>query len=213
MATVSEIGTKLNLISQGISALPEPNIIIKIAVINASTIITDAQLAPVVAALQTQVTRDFFPYWGYNAHLIQIPTGQTPPAGAWWLTILDDADQAGVLGYHDLTSEGLPLGKVFARTTLGFGLNWTVTASHELLEMLVDPQINVCNFDQTVTNSGTFYAVEVCDPCESETFAYKIGDVLVSDFVTPTWYGLTLPFPFDFMKAMTSKFQLLAGGY
>jgi len=49
--------------------------------------------------------------------------------------ILDDSDQAGALGYHDLTSDGLPIGKVFAASDLKAGTSWTVTASHELLEM------------------------------------------------------------------------------
>jgi hypothetical protein len=42
------------------------------------------------------------------------------------------------VGYHDLTNEGLPLGKVFAGSDMVNGYNWTVTASHELLEMLID---------------------------------------------------------------------------
>ena len=55
---------------------------------------------------------------------------------------MDDSDQAGALGYHDLTSAGLPMGKVFARTDLQNNLSWTVTVSHELLEILGDPMIN-----------------------------------------------------------------------
>jgi len=42
-------------------------------------------------------------------------------------------------GHHDLTPDGLPVGKSFAGTDKHFGHSWTVTASHELLEMLADP--------------------------------------------------------------------------
>ena len=60
------------------------------------------------------------------------------------IIITDNPDQAGALGYHELTSAGAPLGKVFAKLDLDSGTSWTVTLSHELLEMLADPWINWC---------------------------------------------------------------------
>ena len=42
---------------------------IQISVINESTILTDAEVIPVVAALQKQVTNDFRPAWGVDAEL------------------------------------------------------------------------------------------------------------------------------------------------
>ena len=86
----------------------------QISVINESTVLTDADVTPVVGALQQQVTNDFRPAWGGDAELTMIPQGTPAPAGTWWLVILDDSDQAGALGYHDLTPDGLPIGKVFA---------------------------------------------------------------------------------------------------
>jgi hypothetical protein len=50
---------------------------------------------------------------------------------------------------HDTTPDGLPLGKVFAGTDKAFGTQWTVTASHELLEMLGDPAINLTALSMT----------------------------------------------------------------
>jgi len=38
-----------------------------------------------------------------------------------------------------VTSEGTPLGKVFAGLDLRSASSWTVTLSHELLEILTDP--------------------------------------------------------------------------
>src|SRR5262249_31056630 len=61
----------------------------------------------------------------------------------WAVVFLDDADQPGALAYHDLTPEGLPLSKVFVRTTIQNGDLVSVSASHELVEMLVDPAINM----------------------------------------------------------------------
>ena len=88
------------------------------AVINSSTVLTDDDVLGAVAALQTQVHRDFAPAWGIDAEVVGVAKGKKPPVGSWWLAVLDDSDQAGALGYHDVTNEGLPLGKVFAGTDL-----------------------------------------------------------------------------------------------
>jgi hypothetical protein len=189
---------------------------IQISVINASTVVTDNDVRPVVDALQKQVTNDFLPAWGVGAQLTFIPAGTAPPAGTWWLSILDDSDQAGALGYHDITPDGLPLGKVFAGTDLKYGMQWSVTASHELLEMLGDPNINLTVFVQNDQSTGILYAYEVCDACEADNLAYQIGNVLVSDFVFPSWFesfraaGST---QFDQTKKIQKPFELLPGGY
>jgi hypothetical protein len=188
----------------------------QISVINESTIVTDAEVTTVVAALQQQVTNDFRPVWGTDAELKMVPQGAQPTAGTWWLVILDDSDQAGALGYHDLTPDGLPMGKVFAASDLKAGSSWSVTASHELLEMLADPNINLTVFVQDANTTGTLYAYEVCDACEDDSFGYQINNVLVSDFVFPSWFenfraqGST---QFDRMNAIHSPFELLSGGY
>lgn len=89
-----------------------------------------------VAALQFQVTHHFSPAWGITADLNFITKGRVPRKKAWQIVILDNSDQAGALGYHDMTKDGLPIGKVFAKTDQRYGLKWSVTASHEILEML-----------------------------------------------------------------------------
>lgn len=189
---------------------------IKIAVINSSTVLSDTDVQAAVPALQTQVHRDFAPVWGTDADLTFVAQNGTPPDGYWWLVVLDNSDQAGALGYHDLTPQGLPLGKIFAATDQQYGEQWTVTASHELLEMLGDPDINLTAFVQSSDTVGVLYAYEVCDACEADAIAYQINGVLVSDFVYPAWFesfrqqGST---QFDFQKQITQPFQLLPGGY
>ena len=189
---------------------------IQIAVINSSTVLTDDQVKAAVPALQTQVHRDFATAWGIDADLSFFSANATPPTGSWWLAVLDNSDQAGALGYHDLTSEGLPLGKVFAGSDLQAGYEWTVTASHELLEMLADPDINLTVFVQPDNTSGTLYAYEVCDACEADQYGYKINGTLVSDFVYPAWFesfrtkGST---QFDQTSNLKEPLKLLAGGY
>ncbi len=189
---------------------------IQISIINESTVLADKDVVPVVAALQKQVTNDFGPVWGTAAQLTIVPKGNQPPSGSWWLVLLDDSDQANALGYHDLTTEGLPIGKVFAASDLKAGTSWTVTASHELLEMLGDPNINLTVFVESSTIAGVLYAYEVCDACEDDSLGYQIDNVLLSDFVYPSWFesfrteGST---QFDRMNKIQNPFQLLTGGY
>ena len=189
---------------------------IKVAVINASTVLTDNHINSALPALQTQVHRDLAPAWGIDADLTFVPQNAQPPSGSWWLTILDNSDQAGALGYHDLTPEGLPLGKVFAGSDLQAGYQWTVTTSHELLEMLIDPDVNLTVSTQPNAHSGTLFAYEVCDACEADELGYKIDNTLVSDFVFPAWFesfrakGST---QFDYGNHIKAPFELLAGGY
>jgi hypothetical protein len=189
---------------------------IQVSVINASNrAVTDAELASAVPILQKQVRRDFAPIWGIDADVALVGPGQMPPSGSWWLVILDNSDQAGALGYHDLTSEGLPLGKVFAGTDKQFGYKWTVTASHELLEMLGDPDINLTVFSQATATEGVLVAYEVCDPCEDDVYGYDIDGVTVSDFVYPTWFESfrTGDTQFDQQKQIHKPFGILSGGY
>ena len=189
---------------------------IQVSVINESTLLADTDVVPVVAALQKQVTNDFGPVWGTAAQLTIVPKGNQPATGTWWLVLLDDSDQANALGYHDLTTEGLPIGKVFAGSDLKAGTSWTVTASHELLEMLGDPNINLTVFVQSNNTAGILYAYEVCDACEDDSLGYQIDNVLVSDFVYPSWFesfrteGST---QFDRMNKIQTPFQLLVNGY
>lgn len=185
----------------------------KIAIINESTTYTlpDA----VVTALQTQVSRDFAPEWGSDATLRMITKPSDKADGEWLLAVLDDSDQADALGYHETASDGMPLGKVFAKTTTEAGLNVTVTISHELLEMIADPDINrSCEVEDTAQGEPSrFFSLEVCDSCEDDSFAYEIDGVKVSDFVRRHWFISGAAGSFDFQKKITSPLQLLSGGY
>jgi len=189
---------------------------IQVEVINASTVLTDEKVKSVLPALQTQVHRDFAPVWGIDAHLNFVGKGANPNPRSWHLTILDNSDQAGTLGYHDMTEQGLPLGKVFAATDMQNGNAWTATASHELLEMLADPEINLTVLIQKNQSQGLLYAYEVCDPCDPDNYGYKIDGILVSDFLYPTWFelfhqpGIT---QFDHCKHIRKPFEILPGGY
>jgi hypothetical protein len=188
-------------------AVPMPRPVI--AIINASSVLKDSDIAPIVQALQIQVTNHFAPVYGQDATLVQVKKDQIPPAGSWWLVFLDSSDVAGILGYHDVTSEGLPLGKVFAGLDLHYGNLPSVTASHELLEMLADPYCN-----KSARRETRFYAYEVGDPVQSDDLGYYIGaQIKVSDFVYPAWFSRTGKGKMDYCGHLIRPFQLGSGGY
>jgi len=212
-ALTSDVKTSIADGNSAIAAITqlEP---VNIAVVNQATVLTDAQVTAVVDALQIQVLRDFAPVWGKVARLWTFSKTASVPPAYWQLIITDDADVADALGYHETTASGQPLGKVFAQTTISAGLKWSVTISHELLEMLVDPWINVSAELDDATGAPTkFYSWEVCDACEDDQFSYLINGVSVSDFVTPAWFVPGSAAPYDFGKHIASPFTLLAGGY
>jgi hypothetical protein len=189
----------------------------QIAVINASTLVSDQEAQEAMQALQTQIHRDVAPAWGVDADLTFVSgTSQMPPANMWWLVLLDNPDQAVAHGYHDLTTQGLPLSKVFVGLDKQTGYQWTVTASHELLEMLVDPDINISASFQRRADGPLFYAYEICDPCQAEQSGYHIDNTRVSNFVYPAWFE-TFHQPnstqFDQCDMIERPFGLLPGGY
>lgn len=183
---------------------------IKISILNQSTVLSDTQVQSYVPRQQMQVSRDFYPAWGIYAKLVWVPKGVTPDPNSWQLVFLDNSDQAGALGYHDLTPNDLPLSKIFAKDDITDGYSWSVTASHECMEMLVDPWINLAAFD----NGSRFYAYEVGDPVEADNFGYQIGGLQFSDFVLPSWFEpTTTNGKFSFMNNVHSPFTLAKGGY
>ena len=184
-----------------------------ISVLNPSTTMADDEVRALIPAMQRQVDEDFDGAWNIDAALEFVAKDETPEPGSWWLSVLDDSDQAGALGYHDVTDEGLPLGKVFAGTDHALGLEVSVTFSHELLEILADPEINRCVFLQRQDGTGIIVAYESCDAVEADDLAYEIDGVLVSNFVTPRWFMPGFPGPYDFKERCTRPLELLAGGY
>jgi hypothetical protein len=180
-----------------------------IAITNASSCLTDTQVSAAIPALQRQVSLDFKAYWDVDCQLTFLSKSEALPTEWWQISVTDNPDQAGALGYHELTSRGTPLGKVFAGLDLQSGGSWTVTLSHELLEMLADPWINWC----AQGSDGKVYALEVCDAVEADVLGYEIEGVLVSDFITPSWFEPTEADRVDFKQRIAKPFELASGGY
>src|SRR6266702_3283677 len=178
-----------------------------IACFNKATGSLGVDFGRLITVLQKFVDQYFVPVWGTPARLVRT-TGFRK--GAWALAFLDRADVANALGYHDLTPDGLPLSKVFVQTTLEAKQKVSVTACHELAEMLVDPAINLAS-----TGPGNvFYAYETADAVEEEEFL--LDGIAMSDFVYPAWFeGFRKAgsAQFDYLKKVRRPFQILPGGY
>ena len=182
-----------------------------LAVINESSVASDAAIQAMLPAFLSQWNSDLMPVWPIESATFSFfAAGQAPPAGTWWLVLLDDSDQANALAYHDLTNEGLPISKVFVKSILADKASLSVGATHEICEMAVDPWLNAAYQDPT----GTFWAGEICDPVEDDRYGYTIDGTLVTDFVTPSWFAHAhAPSTIDFRHHASKAFQVLAGGY
>ena len=179
----------------------------QIACFNKATVALGVDLDALIAALQKFVDEKFAPIWGTHAKLVK---SEDFIPNSWAIAFLDNADVQDDLGYHDLTPDGLPLSKIFVKTILADGQKVSVTACHELAEMLVDPAINLW----AEGLSGTLYAYETCDAVEEEEFL--LDGIPLSDFVYPSYFesfrapGST---QFDFLGHVSRPFEILPGGY
>lgn len=191
-----------------------PTAMPRIAVVNYSTLISDAEPKSWVPALQQQVRAQFAPLWGVDAIVISLTPGEIQRFH-WVLGIFDSADQAGALGYHDLTAAGKPVAKIFVKDTTQSGVALSSVASHELLESLADPFIESSTvYSSTDNGSGRLYMQEVCDPVQGDS--YEIWGVTLSNFVTPWWFGddqMPEGARYDFMGKLSAPLTMTAGGY
>ena len=182
--------------------------------------IAPAFLTQVASALDRQVTRDLATTWsGISAHVKAVSSLASLRRGDWPVYLVKELPP-GEGGFHQDQNKR-PYAKVIAS---GGDPSWTIDASHEVCEMLVDPQgsrLQASNGiaivdGQVVDGDGTFeYLVEACDPCEANNFAYEIDGVAVSDFITPNYYDNDArpDVRYSFQGNITRPRQMLKGGY
>ncbi len=181
-----------------------------VALVAEISAITSSELSRVSAAIQKQVTRDFGAIWEVQATVDSFPKLEDVPLGYWPVLIETDIGQAGALGVH-LDKDNQP----YALVT--FDDNWSLTASHETLEMLADPFGNrLIASDSPKPDQGRVeFLVEVCDPSEASQFGYTVNGVTVSDFYTPSYFDPVVGdgVRYSFTGAITEPRQVLTGGY
>ena len=179
-----------------------------IAVFNKAETALGFKLTDLIAAMQVYIDEHVAPVWGTPAKLVHTRDFKK---GAWAMVFLESADQPDALAYHDLTPEGLPESKVFVKTTLDNKESISVTASHELVEMLVDPATNLMT---TGPDPKTIYAYESADPVEALDF--EVRGMRMCDFVYPAYFETfhkARSVQFDHMDQVKKPFQILPDGY
>jgi hypothetical protein len=194
------------------------------SVIQVGLVDTTGKLDPTLvdataAALNIQVMRDLPQFWDIKATVRHLTDLNRIPAGVWPVLLVDK------LPPHE---GGVHLDKNHQPYALVIGTpnddEWTIDASHETLEMLVDPWGNRFQTSRGIgivgggiqDTAGEFnYLVEACDPCEGNQYAYSIHGVAVSDFITPHFYDpvVTSGTRYSFGGNIKKPRQILPGGY
>lgn len=181
----------------------------RIAVYNRATAPLGIDLGAFVAALNAYVASAVAPAWNVSAELHLAPG---PVKGEWGMVFLDASDIQGALAYHD-EEQDTPLAKVFVGTIRQNGSSLTVAASHELVEMLVDP---LCNCYAVTHDPQRLMAYEAADPVEDDSLGFEVDGFTMSDFVYPAWFDATRPAgstKFDHQGVLSEPFQVHSGGY
>ena len=168
------------------------------------------ELNRVSAALQTQVLRDVAPLWECHATVNAFSALADVPLGAWPVIIRNDIHQTGAAGIHS-DNNGQPFALV------QYTPHWSLTASHEVIEMLCDPSGNrIKSGKSPMPEQGEVaFLVEVCDPSEAYEFGYAIHGIAVSDFYTPHYFD-PVHSPgvrYSFTGAINKPLDVLPGGY
>ncbi len=194
--------------TEGIRPTFDPDQIPTIACFSKAETPLGVDLDRLIGVLQRYVDELVAPVWGTPCRLVRSADFM---AGTWAVGFFDDCDDSSVNGYHELTPDGLPFSKVFVRSLVAAGEPVSITASHELAEMLVDPAINLFS---SGPRRRVVYAYEVADPVESDTF--ELDGLPMSDFVYPAYFE-TFHQPgsakFDHLDLLTEAFELRPGGY
>ena len=181
-----------------------------VALVSETQSISFSELGRVSAALQKQAVRDLGPVWNIQSTVDAFARLEDVPIGTWPIVVEDNINTPGAAGVHE-DKDGQPFALVMAES------GWSLTASHELIEMLVDP------FGRRLTEGQSpkqgqgrvEFLVEPCDPSEATQFAYLINGVTVSDFYTPKYFS-TVFNPADRYShtgAIKRPRQVLRGGY
>jgi hypothetical protein len=180
-----------------------------IALVTETEKVHSKELTHVAAALEKQVTHDFEPMWGVAAKVSAYADSNQVPLDCWRITVKDHLSRPDAAGYHE-DKLGQPYAVILPED------HWSVSASHEMLEMLADPWGRHLFAGPSPKCSGrkVMFLVEVCDPCSDARYSYEVDGIRVSDFYTPHFFDLERSnVPYSRTRAIEEPRQVLRGGY
>jgi hypothetical protein len=166
-----------------------------ISVVNYSTL-ADEDVQAAIRAVNRQIAEDFAPNWGFGGQLrLEGGVGRVPDQqnlselrGDALLYLYDNTDPQGALGSHGQSARGVPYGFVFADLCLRLGDPWSMTLSHEALELIADPRGNLLarGAHPGEPTRDVFHWFEMCDAVQNEW--YWVDGFKVSNFVLPSYF-------------------------
>ena len=166
-----------------------------ISVINHTKDIPDEDVHTALRAINRQIEFDFQPYWSLGATLrLEGKAGKKPNRetlsdmrGDAVLYLWDESDVDDALGYHESNHRGIPFSFVFSQLAKELKEDWSVTLSHEAIELIGDPEVNLLvQGPHPVTGKDVFHWYELCDAVQAES--YQIDEIGVSNFVLPLYF-------------------------
>lgn len=169
-------------------------------------------------ALNTQVTH-LARAWDVRANVKYLPCDGKTPTWMWLIRLVKELPPTEG-GFHQ-TRHNQPYAKVIASRN---DSTWTIDASHELCEMLIDPYGNKMQSSKAIRIVGNGvedikgrfnYLVEACDPCQAQGCSYEIDGIKMSDCVTPQFYddAFKKDTRYSITGAVKAPRQILPGGY
>lgn len=160
-----------------------------IAVVNLSTLATDAEVARWVEAGRLQLARDVAPVWGYPPPGVFMypPDARFSAETAMIAAIVDDDGNDDAAGLHGSIGR-IPYILVDARQST----HPSRTLSHELIEAYANQHL-----DRWLEGPDRMrFAVELCDPVQADGYDVEVellgakARVEVSDFIYPAWFDV-----------------------
>ncbi len=157
----------------------------------------DTEILTVIRAINRQIEEDFEPYWSLRALVRLEGRSQVKPEkqslvdmrGDAVIYLWDKSDVDEAIGYHDLNNRGIPFGFVFLDIAAQLKEPWSVTLSHEVLELIGDPEVNLLvagPHPDPSQKRDVFHWYEMCDAVQTET--YEIDGIKLSNFILPLYF-------------------------
>jgi hypothetical protein len=158
--------------------------------------LSDEAVQEGIRAVNRQIAEDFNPNWSMGANLrLEGAIGKDPDdaklpelKGDAIIYLWNGVDVDNALGYHEANAAGTPFGFVFTELVKELDEPWTVTFSHEALELIGDPEATllVAGPHPEDPKKEVFHWYEMCDAVQDES--YKVDGVAVSNFVLPLYF-------------------------
>lgn len=168
----------------------------QIVIVNACNLLSDGEVVRIIPGLQDDMDNAFLPSWhGFG------PPGEVDISAVGWDQFHAHEDHymaddifpiflnrhsidPGALGWH--TDEGKKIfGRVFVGDCMRYGISWTTDLSHEIHEIVADPNAN--RYFQMP--DGRWIALETDDPVEADAQARLVKGTMISNFVFPEYFS------------------------